>query len=405
MKTRDGYALDLLSPVRHVATEMDKAGSSEPAPTVKTMTATYQHTITGDLARIRQHEGATSDYDARLWLISRAVGELGRQVVSDGNGGFRLAKPFASLKYKGRKVRPAVRAGEEGEKETLKATYHNLDKELRPFHVTVVGRNGSKEKDLTLHPLAHAIPRMTEREFADLAADMRDHGFRTQLPPIFTIKGKVIDGRHRLAIAAALKIPVRVQEFAGTEDEAVGHIISANVVRRHLTMAQRAWIVRQFLLPEAEAEAAKRLQEGREKGAQTSESLAPSGARDSAGPKASQIAAERSNGLATARTIERLAPVDDAPETQERIRRGEITTAAEARREALKETGADEPADLPALNPRTAYRRLGCALGDIRAALAAIEEGDRGDVTEETFIERTDEIKRALHDLRKLVMP
>jgi ParB/Sulfiredoxin domain len=391
MKTRDGYALDLLSPVRHVATEMDRVGSDGPAPSIAAMTATYQHTITGDLARIRQHEGAPNDYEARLWLISRAVEELGRQVTSDGNGGFRLAKPFSELKYQGRKVRPAVRAGEESEKETLRATYHNLEKELRPFRVTVATNRSTREADLTLHPLAHAIPRMSEKEFDELAADVKANGVKL---PITVMGSKVIDGRHRLAVASALKVPVRTVEFAGSEDEARRHIVSLNLIRRNLTMAQRVLIVRQVLLPEAEAEAKERQLANLNVNSES----APSGANS----KASQIAAERSAGLATARSIERAKDLDTAPQTQERIRSGEIKTVAEAARAAAEELGK-EPDELPALKPRSAYDYLGQALHNVRAATNRIEQGDRGNITEESFTERIDQIKRALHDLRALV--
>ena len=396
MTDGDGYALDLLSPVRHVATEMERAGSAGPAPTVAAMAATYEHTIAGDLARIRQHENVVSDYEARLWLIRRAVAELGIQVTPDGDG-YRLGRPFDDLKYKGRKVRPAVRAGEESEKEVLAAAYHNLEKELRPYHVTVAGARGTtREAELTLHPLAHAIPRMKPKEWEALAADVRANGVKL---PITVMGGKVIDGRHRLAVAAALKVPVRVHEFTGAEEEARRHIVSLNVIRRNLTMAQRGLIVREIFLPEAKAEASV----GRPQKDQGK--LAPSGANIPAGKKASEIAADRSMGLANARTVERMAPVDDAPQTQERIRRGEITTATEARREALKETGSDEPQDVPVLQPRSAYHNLGLALSSIRNAIASIEKGDPATVPEQKLLERADEIGVALHDLRKLLLP
>src|SRR6516225_567408 len=123
MTPPSGYALDLLSPVRHVATEMERADLDGPAPTVETMTATYEHTNTGDLARIQQHEGAGSDYEARLWLIRRAVTELGKQVTADDDGGLRLAKPFDNLRYRHRKLVRTVSEDEEDEKRALRAVY------------------------------------------------------------------------------------------------------------------------------------------------------------------------------------------------------------------------------------------------------------------------------------------
>ena len=58
---------------------------------------------------------------------------------------------------------------------------------------------------------------------------------------------------------------------------------------------------------------------------------------------------------------ERMAPVDDAPETKERIRRGEITSARDARGEALKETG--KQGDIPAEDLREHLDRLEKLLG------------------------------------------
>ena len=409
MTASDGYALDLLSPVRHVATEMERAGSDGPALTIWALAASYQHTTEGDLARICEDEGAANNHEARLWLIDRAVTELGGQVKSDGEG-FRLAKPFEELKYKGRKLRRVVRAGEESEKETLRAVYHNLDKELRPFHVTVAGARGAENRvELTLHPLAHAIPRMSEKEFADLAGDVKANGVRL---PITVMGGRVIDGRHRLAVASALNIPVRVEQFTGTEDDARHHIVSLNLVRRHLNMAQRALIVRQIFLPEAEAEAEERLKEAGQGHGRGQDSLAPdgatlsgpapTGASSDTGKKATEVAAERSMGLASARSIERMAPVDDAPETQERIRSGEIKSTAEARREALKETGEQAPEDVGVLQPRSALRHLTCARRDAERACEDVDTKD-GDVPYEELRVRVAEIRAHLDRLDKLL--
>jgi hypothetical protein len=55
--------------------------------------------------------------------------------------------------------------------------------------------------------------------------------------------------------------------------------------------------------------------------------LAPFGANLKPGPKAVQIAAAASNQLASAKTLERMKPVKDAPKTKERIRRGEAGAA------------------------------------------------------------------------------
>lgn len=405
MTERGGYALDLLTPVRHVATEMERAAPDGAAPTIEAMTATYQHTIAGDLARIREHEGAPSDYEARLWLIGRAVRELGRQVTSDGDG-YRLTKPFDDLKYQGRKVQRWVRAGTETEKQILDATYKDLATELRPFHVTVIGARGNtREVDLPLHPLAHDMPRMTKAEFAELAGDMKENGFRKQLGPILTIKGKVIDGRHRLAIGSALKIPVLVEEYGGTEEEAVGHIFSANVLRRHMNSAQRTLLVRKHLLPAAEAEAAKAQTEAQERGRQTRAGLASTEANPKPGKKASQIAAERSSGMTSAASIERQAGIEDAPRTQERIVRGDITSNTKAAEAIAEELG--KPVVKPPLKSQSAWEGLGDALYAMKRAVESLEAGDKDrskpGKTDAEFIKRLTEIRTYADQIEKLL--
>ncbi len=82
--------------------------------------------------------------------------------------------------------------------------------------------------------------------------------------------------------------------------------------------------MQELFLPQAEAEAAKRVG-GRPKS--DAENLAPIGARLSEIAKAHEIAAKQSNGLATVRTLERMAPVRNAPKTRERVRSGEIQSA------------------------------------------------------------------------------
>jgi len=384
-----GYALNLLSPIRHVATEMDRAAPA--ALSVDEMATTYQ-AIPGDLARVKLHEHCTTDDEATIWLIRKAIAALRQrgksgpaQLVGDAKSGYRFADgiTFEDLRYDRKRLHRAYEEGGEDERQALRAVYNDLNAE-RAFYVTIAGARGaSKEQRLRLHPLAHAIPQVTWKEFEELAGDIKRHGVRN---PITVFDGRVLDGRHRLAIAAALKVPLRTVEFEGDETAARDEVISQNVQRRHLTITQRALIVQELFLPQAEAAAEQRERAG---------TLAPSGARG----KAREQAAAESNGLASARTLERMAPVRDAPKTQERIRSGEIKTSTVARREALKEIGSDEPEDVPALRPYSAYDNLGRARGGVAAACASIERGDLGKVDgvpEEKLIGRINEIRDLL---------
>lgn len=390
---KTGYPLDLVTPVRHVATELDRVAPA--ALSLGDLAGSYRHPIAADLTRVREREGCETDHDAIIFILDRAIDELGTQIASNG-GGITLAKPFDELRYRRSKLVRLVATDNNDEKRALKAVYNDL-REDRTFWVIVAGGRGSKkEHRFKLHPLARAIPQITEKEFYEMAADVKTHGVKL---PIVVYAGQVLDGRHRVAIASALKVPLRVSEFIGTDPEARDHVLSLNVHRRHLTVAQRGLIVRELFLPEAKEKAEERHREGSARGGKaTAEMQQPS-----RGPSAAQMAADASSGLANVRTVETMAPVDDAPETQERIRRGEIATAAEARREAIKETGQNEPESVPVQRPQTAWRDLGTALRNVTSAAKAIEEGRKGDITDDQIWGRIGEIRMELDRLEGLI--
>jgi len=367
------------------------------ARSVRELADAYVHSIPGDLSRIRQHEKRASDAEATLWLVERAIAELKGHVKSDGNGGYRLVKDFDKIRYKDEKLIRLVDTDADDEKRALRAMYNDM-REERTFYVTVVGAKGGKqERAYRLHPLARAIPQVAEKEFLELAVDVKAHGVRV---PIVVFDGQVLDGRHRLALAAALEVPVRVDEFTGTEDEARDHVISMNVKRRHLTVPQRGLIVRELYLPQARAEAAERkaVNAGDRK-SERARMRAP--IEETA--RAAEIAAEQYSRLANVRTIQTMAPVDNAPETKERIRSGEITTATAARREALKEIGNDEPEAVPKHHSYTAWRALGRSLHWAGEACESLQQGERGDVTEAETRGRINEIRAQLDRAERLI--
>jgi hypothetical protein len=373
-------------------------GAAPAALSIGDMAKTYRHTVPSDLTRVRQHHGIGNDSDAVRFLVERAVAALGSQLAADDSG-YRLAKPFEALRYERRKLHRFVETNEKDEERALRAAYNDLSED-RPFYVTVMGvKGGTKERGMRLHPLARAIPQISEKEFTELAADIKAHGVKI---PVVVFDDEVLDGRHRVAAAAALDVPVRVDTFQGDQAAARDHVISLNVKRRHLTMAQRGLIVQELYLPEAETKAKERLEAGRKRGAavtnQDQSALPSSGGRATSGAEAIEEAAKASQGLATVGTLQRMAPVRDAPKTRERIRSGEITNAMQARREALKETGRDkvEPANPPPVRTETAYRLLGRALEKVQSACASIEAGHGGNVSNEQVIGRINEIRAHL---------
>lgn len=103
----------------------------------------------------------------------------------------------------------------------------------------------SKETNFTfevlpIHPAANLFPEMTQSEFQELVADMRQHG---QKVPILTNGGQVIDGRHRLRACNILGIKPELKELDCANDASVEQtVISINLHRRHLSESQRALI-------------------------------------------------------------------------------------------------------------------------------------------------------------------
>src|SRR5947209_6073789 len=70
------------------------------------------------------------------------------------------------------------------------------------------------------HPIATAFPPMTEAEFEDLVADIRQHG---QREPVVLFEGKVLDGVHRDGACVKLGIATWKHTFEGTTAEAIAY--------------------------------------------------------------------------------------------------------------------------------------------------------------------------------------
>jgi ParB-like chromosome segregation protein Spo0J len=96
-------------------------------------------------------------------------------------------------------------------------------------------RNG---KHLEIDPLATLFPPMAEEEFARLKADIATHG---QLEPIWTHRGRVIDGRHRLRACRELGLEPVIREYDG-DGTVLDFVIAKNLHRRHLSANQRALV-------------------------------------------------------------------------------------------------------------------------------------------------------------------
>ncbi len=111
--------------------------------------------------------------------------------------------------------------------------------------------------DYTIHPIARACPAYTIEQFEELKSSLAKDG---QREPIVLFDGEILDGAHRLYALELLGIHPKFAFFAGTEIEAVQAVFIANVLRRHLTTAQRA----QAVLDHEKLDKAARTKESRD---------------------------------------------------------------------------------------------------------------------------------------------
>jgi hypothetical protein len=113
------------------------------------------------------------------------------------------------------------------------------------------GPGPSPFKELAIHPIAEAFPRMSDAEYAELKASIKERGVEV---PAWTYQGKLIDGLNRYRACEDLGIELPTREWEG-KGSLVDFVMSQNVHRRHLTSSQRATLavdVMPFLKQEAE---------------------------------------------------------------------------------------------------------------------------------------------------------
>ncbi len=106
---------------------------------------------------------------------------------------------------------------------------------------------------MKFHPITNIFPLMAEEEFKDLVKDIRKHGLRE---PIWTWKGKIVDGRNRYLACEKAGVKLQLREWDG-EGSLVEFIISLNLHRRHLSQSQKA-MISENMLPFLEEEAKER---------------------------------------------------------------------------------------------------------------------------------------------------
>ena len=94
--------------------------------------------------------------------------------------------------------------------------------------------------ELEFHPVADIFPMMSEREFADLTADIAENGLRE--PVWLHDDGRIIDGRNRYQACRKAGVAPTFRTHYGHDSGLVGFVVSLNLHRRHLSESQRAMV-------------------------------------------------------------------------------------------------------------------------------------------------------------------
>lgn len=93
------------------------------------------------------------------------------------------------------------------------------------------------------HPLSAVFPKLSDKAFSELRADIAANGLRL---PIVLYRGQVLDGWNRYLACEQTGAEAHYEEFSGTEAEARQCVVSANLMRRHLNESQRSMIGARF---------------------------------------------------------------------------------------------------------------------------------------------------------------
>jgi len=168
-----------------------------------------------------------------------------------------------------------------------------------------------------VHPIAKLIPEADEATYAALKADIARDG---QRQPIILFEGMVLDGRARLRACIETHRKAMTANLTGTEESALAHLIASNLVRRHLTPAQRAAIA-VALLGEERKRARQRMLSGR--------ADPPEDGGEGCAGEAVVIAGKRLG--VSGESVRRAARIGErAPEVLEALRDGVLASIPEA---------------------------------------------------------------------------
>jgi len=169
-------------------------------------------------------------------------------------------------------------------------------------------------KAYTDHPIANIFPLLEADKLAELAADIGAHGLKQD---ITLYDGQILDGRTRYRACLQAGVNPTFVVYAG--NDAVGHVLSLNLHRRHLTASQLATVATESL-PHYEAEAKKRRSSnGGDKTAEVA-IVPPAVEKAKARDQADAAVGRSARYVSDAKRVKA-----EAPEVFEKVKSGELT--------------------------------------------------------------------------------
>lgn len=96
---------------------------------------------------------------------------------------------------------------------------------------------------MEFHEAANFFPLMEGADFESLVADIKKHG--RLIEPIWTLGGKILDGRNRYRACVVAGVKPTFREWKGDVDP-FDFVSSANLERRQLAIGQRAMIANEL---------------------------------------------------------------------------------------------------------------------------------------------------------------
>ena len=90
---------------------------------------------------------------------------------------------------------------------------------------------------MKFHPIADIFPMIEGPDFDALVSDIKANGL---LQPIELYEEKILDGRNRWKACKAAGVEPKTKEYRGGDP--LGHVLSLNLTRRHLSESQRAMV-------------------------------------------------------------------------------------------------------------------------------------------------------------------